>query len=206
MNIIDPIVVRRRIQQYINEHEGQVNVKLAGVITGHIEKYLKGVEKDANKIPVQRRLIYGYLLGSGDMPISELSTKALKDADVYALNKWLGSVNIEGEWILRPEWQYELYWVRARVLIIDNYIKTTQSISINDYDYLIFRDGYAMDGDAAIRGIDGSNELLKNGIMLGGDPFNLDKVSKMVVNPVADTKPAKTEVPIVYSGDISELM
>jgi hypothetical protein len=206
MNIIDPIVVRRRIQQYINEHEGQVNAKLAGVITGHIEKYLKNVEQDISKIPMQRRLVYGYLLGSGDAPISELSTKALKDADVYALNKWLGSVNIDDEWMLRHEWQYELYWVRARALIVRNYNATTHAITLDEYNYLITRDGYGMHDEAMIYGIDGDNELVATGIMLGGDPFDMDKVSKMVVNPVADTKPAKTEVPTVYSGDISELI
>jgi len=44
MNIADPIVIRNRIQEYANNYEGEVNARLAGVIVGNIEKYLRSVE------------------------------------------------------------------------------------------------------------------------------------------------------------------
>jgi hypothetical protein len=206
MNINDPIVIRRRIQQYINEYEGSVEKKLAGVITGHIEKYLKLVEKDIDLIPMQRRLVYGYLIGSGDKPMQELSAKALKDNEVYALNKWLGSTKIDNKWTLRDAWRYELYWTRARALIIYDYVQNVHAVTIEEYNYLLFRDGYSMD-EYAMRGIDGDNELLKAAVMLGGDLFVVDKASSVIAEqPDNSLVDAKQNVSSVYYGDISELI
>ena len=211
MNIADPIVIRNRIQEYANNYEGEVNARLAGVIVGNIEKYLRSVELAEDKIPMQRRLVFGYLLGLGSEPISEMSSKEISNGGIYALKKWIGAVNVDDEWLPREQWKYELYWVRARAMIVYNYHLQMPNITLDQYNYLIRRDGYGMDDTAMRDGIDSDSELAMTGISLGGDVFELDKVSKGIVHPylkpVNDSKPVKSNAKsVAYVGSYEDLL
>jgi len=122
--------------------------------------------------------------------------RGISDGGVYALNKWIGAVNVDDEWLPREQWRYELYWVRARAMIVYNFNLQMPNITLDQYNYLIRRDGYGMDDTAMRDGIDSDSELAMTGISLGGDVFELDKVSKGIVHPylkpVNDSKPVKS--------------
>jgi hypothetical protein len=205
--ISDPIIIRNRMLEISNTYEGSVSSRMIGAMTGTIEKQLKAI--NVQGISEKRRLVYGFLFGDGEKPITELSSKDLDDAQVYALNRWIGAEKINDKWLNRANWKYELYWVVARSKIMFD-VNLKNILTINQYNYLITRDGYAFDEQAMISAMDTDNKILITAIGLGGNVFCLDKISKQVVNPVQynyeqDSSRMK-KVSVVYAGDYEDLI